>query len=92
MAERVGFEPTVRIIRTHAFQACSLSHSDTSPNFKKVGMLTLSEFALTVKSGEDITPYSTFSHLVFAIIYTFLFNSFPNNYFRGFDFFLFLPA
>ncbi len=33
MAERTGFEPAVRINRTHAFQACSLSHSDTSPNF-----------------------------------------------------------
>ena len=30
MAERVGFEPTVRC-RTHAFQACSFGHSDTSP-------------------------------------------------------------
>ena len=31
MAERTGFEPAVRFIRTHAFQACSLSRSDTSP-------------------------------------------------------------
>lgn len=30
-SEGVGFEPTVRVKRTHAFQACSLSHSDTSP-------------------------------------------------------------
>ena len=29
-AEKVGFEPTVRC-RTHAFQACALSHSATSP-------------------------------------------------------------
>jgi hypothetical protein len=29
--EEVGFEPTVRLWRTHAFQACSLSHSDTPP-------------------------------------------------------------
>ena len=29
-AERVGFEPTKRC-RLHAFQACSFSHSDTSP-------------------------------------------------------------
>lgn len=34
--EEVGFEPTVRLWRTHAFQACSLSHSDTPP-----GMYTL---------------------------------------------------
>ena len=30
-AERVGFEPTVAFT-THAFQACSLNHSDTSPH------------------------------------------------------------
>ena len=30
-AERVGFEPTVRYERTHAFQACALSRSATSP-------------------------------------------------------------
>ena len=31
VAERVGFEPTVRVSRTHAFQACSFNHSDISP-------------------------------------------------------------
>jgi hypothetical protein len=31
VAERVGFEPTVRFCRTHAFQACALSHSAISP-------------------------------------------------------------
>ncbi len=30
MAEKAGFEPAVRF-RTHAFQACALSHSATSP-------------------------------------------------------------
>jgi site-specific DNA recombinase len=30
-AERGGFEPPVHFWRTHAFQACSFSHSDTSP-------------------------------------------------------------
>ena len=30
-AERVGFEPTLRYKRKHAFQACALSHSATSP-------------------------------------------------------------
>ena len=30
VAERVGFEPTV-VSRTHAFQACSIDHSDISP-------------------------------------------------------------
>ena len=31
MAEREGFEPSIRYKRIHTFQACSLSHSDTSP-------------------------------------------------------------
>ena len=31
MAEREGFEPSVRYHRTHDFQSCSLSRSDTSP-------------------------------------------------------------
>src|SRR5258706_9983490 len=33
MAEREGFEPSVRLWRTHTFQACSLNRSDTSPMF-----------------------------------------------------------
>ncbi len=32
VAEREGFEPSIRC-RIHAFQACSLSRSDTSPEF-----------------------------------------------------------
>ena len=31
MAEREGFEPSVRFWRTHTFQACSFNRSDTSP-------------------------------------------------------------
>ncbi|CCJ43574.1 unnamed protein product, partial [Escherichia coli] len=31
MAVRGGFEPPIRC-RIHTFQACSFSHSDTSPN------------------------------------------------------------
>ncbi len=31
LAERRGFEPPVRF-RTHAFQACTFDHSDTSPS------------------------------------------------------------
>ena len=31
MAEREGFEPSIRYKRIHTFQACSFSHSDTSP-------------------------------------------------------------
>ncbi len=34
MAERAGFEPAVRYERTHTFQACSFSRSDTSPGGK----------------------------------------------------------
>ncbi len=30
-AEREGFEPSVPFCSTHAFQACQLSHSCTSP-------------------------------------------------------------
>ena len=30
-SEEVGFEPTVRFWRTHAFQACSFGRSDTPP-------------------------------------------------------------
>ncbi len=32
VAVREGFEPSIRC-RIHTFQACSFSHSDTSPNF-----------------------------------------------------------
>ena len=31
MAEREGFEPSIRCSRIHTFQACSFNHSDTSP-------------------------------------------------------------
>ena len=30
LAERKGFEPSIRYYRIHAFQACALSHSATS--------------------------------------------------------------
>ena len=37
MADRVGFEPTVRLIRrTHDFQSCSFDHSDTYPGGTKM--------------------------------------------------------
>jgi hypothetical protein len=32
VTERAGFEPAERVMRSHAFQACSLGHSDTSPH------------------------------------------------------------
>ena len=31
LAERAGFEPAVGYEPTHAFQACDLNHSSTSP-------------------------------------------------------------
>jgi hypothetical protein len=31
LAEKVGFEPTVRFRRTHDFQSCTFDHSVTSP-------------------------------------------------------------
>ena len=36
MAEKEGFEPSVRGYRTYAFQAHSFGHSDTSPYFYKL--------------------------------------------------------
>ncbi len=33
MAEREGFEPSIRYQRIHTFQACSFNHSDTSPEY-----------------------------------------------------------
>ena len=32
LAEREGFEPSIRYYRIHTFQACSFNHSDISPN------------------------------------------------------------
>ena len=32
MAEREGFEPSIRYKRIHTFQACAFDHSATSPN------------------------------------------------------------
>ncbi len=37
MAERVGFEPTIRGYRIHAFQACAFSRSATSPVRRNIG-------------------------------------------------------
>ena len=46
MAERGGFEPPV-VLPTHAFQACALNHSATSPAFK------LQRFTRSWKPGID---------------------------------------
>ena len=54
MAERVGFEPTVRGYRTPDFESGSFDHSDTSPLRKGVRPL-LGERGLTpFGSGGDI--------------------------------------
>ena len=42
MAEGVGFEPTTRLWRVHALQACALDHSATPPT---AGDETVSEAA-----------------------------------------------
>ena len=36
LAERAGFEPAVGCYPTHAFQACDLNHSSTSPKEKRI--------------------------------------------------------
>ena len=52
MAEREGFEPSVRF-RTHAFQACSLSHSDISPPFAlKVLFTPVIPVSFPISGGE----------------------------------------
>lgn len=40
MAERKGFEPPVHFWRTHAFQACALNRSATSPCTYVIGFGT----------------------------------------------------
>ena len=41
MAEREGFEPSIRGYRIHTFQACAFDHSATAPHrpFGKAGHL-----------------------------------------------------
>ena len=41
MAERVGFEPTLRYSRRPLFESGTINHSDTSPNFKFYCKLSL---------------------------------------------------
>ena len=36
MAEKAGFEPAVGYKPTHAFQACDLNHSSTSPDKRAI--------------------------------------------------------
>ena len=43
LAERKGFEPSIRFWRIHTFQACAFDHSATSLKFK----IGLANMALT---------------------------------------------
>ena len=51
MAEREGFEPSVSC-PTHAFQACSFGHSDTSPESGEPWMAEREGF----EPSEDLHP------------------------------------
>ena len=42
LAEREGFEPSIRGYRIHTFQACSFSRSDTSPENKRARLYQFS--------------------------------------------------
>ena len=41
MAEREGFEPSIRDYRIHTFQACAFNHSATSPKPSRVRALPM---------------------------------------------------
>ena len=58
----MGFEPTVRYERTHAFQACSLNHSDTSPLPASSGVVTRKArlLALTRAKSNGESAYFTY--------------------------------
>ncbi len=53
MAERAGFEPAVPL-STHAFQACSFGHSDTSPQISRSRRI----YPLFLLGKSDV-PFST---------------------------------
>ena len=46
LAEREGFEPSIRGYRIHAFQACAFNHSATSPIFRY--LMTLKQYRVTL--------------------------------------------
>ena len=50
VAEREGFDPSIRDYRIHTFQACSFNHSDTSPD----NLLIFNELAVR-KARDSIT-------------------------------------
>ena len=41
MAEREGFEPSIREHRIHTFQACAFNRSATSPTFSRRALYVL---------------------------------------------------
>jgi hypothetical protein len=61
LAEREGFEPSIRYKRIHTFQACSFSHSDTSPEsiailtaICKSNLIDVAQDSLRWKKGQRI--------------------------------------
>ena len=44
LAEREGFEPSIGYSPIHTFQACSLNHSDISPEISRVNCRWLLEY------------------------------------------------
>ena len=56
VAEGVGFEPTVRLRRTHALQACALDHSATPPG-QITSHITCSETAITLIGARRLVHF-----------------------------------
>ena len=56
VAEREGFEPSIRDYRIHTFQACSFNHSDTSPD----NLLIFKDLAVC-KARDSTTLLMTFT-------------------------------
>ncbi len=79
LAVREGFEPSIRC-RIHTFQACSFSHSDTSPNFGLLFNVFSQHRVRCAVALERGVMYGIRVHVVNAIFY-FLrsFAQYPNQ-------------
>ncbi len=79
LAVREGFEPSIRC-RIHTFQACSFSHSDTSPNFGLLFNVFSQHLVRCAVALERDVMYGIRGHVVNAIFY-FLrsFAQYPNQ-------------
>lgn len=68
MAERTGFEPAVAFT-THAFQACTLDHSDTSPISASMllSMRSITPLVPFCKKFLPVVPYLSFPSFEFKI-------------------------